>query len=220
MKTNFDDCFNRLLKDEGGYGNDPDDAGGATKYGITIGDYRKYIKKNATPDDVKTLTTDQAKTIYKGKYWDVLGCDTLSSGVDYTCFDYGVLSGIGRPAKDLKTFSTLSGDKLIDAINDERTKFLTTISNPASEAYAHNAKYRKGWLARTERVRSYSHVLASKKSPATGPAAAAVAAGGIFATMHNYFHLHPYTSVGIALAIGGAIWVLIHILRNSNAVAK
>ena len=45
MKQNFNDCLNRLLKDEGGYTNDPNDNGGPTNFGITIADYRKYIDR-------------------------------------------------------------------------------------------------------------------------------------------------------------------------------
>ena len=43
MKSNYNDCLTRLLKDEGGYTNNPNDSGGPTNYGITLADYRKYI---------------------------------------------------------------------------------------------------------------------------------------------------------------------------------
>ncbi len=34
MKTTFDEIIEVVLEHEGGYVNDPDDAGGETKYGI------------------------------------------------------------------------------------------------------------------------------------------------------------------------------------------
>src|SRR5260221_4249705 len=124
MKSNFNDCLTRLLKDEGGYTNDPIDPGGPTNFGITLTDYRKYIDSQGTANDVKNMRLDDAKTIYRTKYWNVLGCDQLSSGVDYTVFDYGVNSGLGRPRKALQRFNNLSGVALIDAINNERMAFL------------------------------------------------------------------------------------------------
>ena len=216
MKNNFNDCLIRLLKDEGGYTNDPSDNGGATNFGITIGDYRKYINKNATATDVKNMKVEDAKAIYKAKYWDSLGCDSLPSGVDYTVFDYGVNSGLGRPRKALGAFKSLSGTKLIEAINNERKAFLIEISNKEDPKYAHNAKYRAGWLARVARVNTYSLQLA-KKDNVSGPIAGTVAGGAIAASsFSSIFTQHPYitVSVGIALAIG--IGLIVHFIRNKG----
>ena len=43
----------RLLVHEGGYTNHPADPGGPTNFGITIYDYRKYVKPGATAADVQ-----------------------------------------------------------------------------------------------------------------------------------------------------------------------
>src|ERR1700678_505793 len=164
MKANFNDCLNRLLKDEGGYGNDPQDPGGPTNFGITLTDFRKYIKADGTAIDVKNMTKDQASVIYKERYWNALGCDDLPSGVDYTCFDYGVNSGIGRPQKDLVRFKTLTGTKLINAINDERISFL--------QALPTYPRFGKGWSARVSRVRAHSIEMATNKNVTAGPVVA------------------------------------------------
>lgn len=210
MKNNFNDCLTRLLKDEGGYSNDPDDNGGATNYGITIVDYRKYINKKGTPLDVKNMKLDDAKKIYKTKYWDALNCDNLSGGVDYTCFDYGVNSGLGRPRKALERFKSLSGTKLIDAINDERMTFLRKIG------VGHNAKFMNGWTNRVSRVRAFSHVLADKKDNTSGPATGAVTALSLWALFNNYIHVHPYISTAAAIAIGLTVWSIVHHIRNKK----
>jgi len=209
MKNNFNDCLSRVLKDEGGYTNDPNDSGGPTNFGITIGDYRKYINKNGTAKDVKSMSVDQAKVIYKARYWDALGCDTLPSGVDYTCFDYGVTSGLGRPKKALQRFKTLSGTQLVDAINDERTAFLKAISN------GKNQKFLKGWLARVNRVRSYSKVLANKKDTTSGPI---VATGtiGIGTAISQYFHSHEILIISSAVVAALVIGFAIHLYRNKG----
>jgi len=201
MKQNFNDCLSRLLKDEGGYTNDPNDSGGPTNYGITLNDYRSYINRAGTAQDVKKLTVAQATTIYREKYWNALGCDDLSSGVDYTCFDYGVNSGLGRPRKALQRFKSLSGTKLINAVNDERTAFLHSISGGKNE------RFLKGWLARVARVRQHSLDLAQTK-PIAGPVAG-TAMVGLSAYLSQLWHSHEYLVLGggilLAIAFGYAI---------------
>lgn len=53
--------FDRVIKSEGGYINDPQDPGGETKFGIS---------KRQYPDlDIANLTREQAKAIYFNDYW-------------------------------------------------------------------------------------------------------------------------------------------------------
>lgn len=205
MKQNFDVCLNRVLKDEGGYSNNPADPGGATNFGITIADYRRYVKPDATSEDVKRMSVNDAKIIYKERYWDALGCDNLPGGVDYTCFDYGVNSGIGRPRRDLAKFSNLSGHALIDAINNERMAFLQSLKTfPV---------FGKGWTSRVNGVRTFSHQLYNKKDNATGPTVAAgtVAAG---VGLSQYIHSHEVLIIAVAAFAAVGIGFLIHNLRN------
>lgn len=141
----YDESLRRLLVHEGGYSNHPSDPGGPTKYGITIADYRRYVKPGATAEDVKNMPLSDAKSIYKHKYWDRMRCDDLPPGVDYTIFDYGVNSGTGRAPKVLKRCLGLDAsdstvtDKVIEAakkrdpkalakgICDERLRFLQSL---------------------------------------------------------------------------------------------
>lgn len=209
MKNNFNDCLNKVLKDEGGYTNDPDDSGGPTNYGITIKDVKLYVNKNATAQDVRNLTLDQAKSIYKSEYWGALGCDDLASGVDYTVFDYGVNSGLGRPRKALQRFSSQSGTDLIDAINNERTTFLKTIG------VGKNSKFLKGWLSRVDRVRNYSLQLYNKKDNVSGPlsGSATVAAGY---GLSQYFHQHEVLILIGTLVTAFLVGAAIHVYRNKK----
>lgn len=94
--ANYAACLAITLDFEGGYSNDPGDPGGPTKYGITIFDVRKYIKPNATAQDVKNLTLDQAKVIYQKHYWEPVAGDDWREGLDLSVFDAGVNSGLGR----------------------------------------------------------------------------------------------------------------------------
>ncbi len=209
---NFEQAFKWLLIDEGDYSNDPDDNGGPTNFGITLIDYRKYINSKGVANDVKRMSIDDAKRIYKTKYWDALNCDGLPSGVDYTAFDYGVHSGLGRPRKALDKFKNLSGVKLINAINDERMTFLRAIG------VGHNAKFLKGWTNRVTRVRSHSLELANQKQVPTGTGTAATAAvgGGLVYTFWSSFTNHwvLYTLAMAAIAL--AIDISIHAYKNRN----
>jgi lysozyme family protein len=100
--SSFDAALARLLAHEGGYVNHPNDPGGPTNFGITIFDYRKYVKPDADAGDVRAMKLDEAKAIYRAKYWNALRCDELPGGVDYAVFDYGVNSGVSRSAKVLQ----------------------------------------------------------------------------------------------------------------------
>lgn len=96
---NREAAISKTLVYEGGYVNHPSDPGGATNYGITIHDVRKYVKSNASPADVKALTKSQAIEIYRHKYWGLMECDERPAGVDFAEFDFGVNSGTARALK-------------------------------------------------------------------------------------------------------------------------
>lgn len=95
----YDAAMVRVFADEGGYTNDPVDPGGATNWGITIIDARKYWKPNATPLDVRNMPKDVAKEIYKKHYANPMRYDDLPAGVDYGVLDAAINSGVGRAPK-------------------------------------------------------------------------------------------------------------------------
>lgn len=81
MRSSFEIGVKLTLNLEGNatYTNDPDDPGGATKYGIS---------KRYNPDvDVKNLTLKKAKEIYLKKYWIPAGCDNAPFPLDIALFD-------------------------------------------------------------------------------------------------------------------------------------
>ena len=157
MQQNYNYALQQVLKSEGGYTNDPRDPGGPTNFGITIADYRMYVNKNATANDIKNMHLADAQSIYRSKYWNALGCDALPSGVDYCVFDYGVNSGIGRARKVWNKVKTSDPKETINAICDERLKFLQSLST-----WSH---FGKGWGARVASVRQNSLKLAGGTKP-------------------------------------------------------
>ena len=86
MILNFDNYFDWLMKWEGTvYENDPDDPGGATKYGI---DQRShpFVK-------IRDLSRQGAKAIYLAEYWLPVGADKLPARTAWALTDCGVNCG-------------------------------------------------------------------------------------------------------------------------------
>lgn len=209
MISNYPFCLKELLKSEGGYTNDPRDPGGPTNFGITLTDYRKYINPRGTAEDVRNMTVDQAKAIYKTKYWDALNCDNLPSGVDYTVFDYGVNSGLGRPKRDLVQFASIKDPvQLINAINDERLAFLKRLKTWDT--------FGRGWGPRVERVRKSSLQLAKPTIGVEhGTAGAVVIAGA--AVANNNPHHWPWILLGTAIVALISYVIIKAIKKEANA---
>jgi lysozyme family protein len=92
----YDAAMIRVFADEGGYTNDPVDPGGATNFGITIIDARKYWKPDATPADVMAMPKAVASDIYRKHYADPMRYDDLPAGFDYSVLDAAINSGVGR----------------------------------------------------------------------------------------------------------------------------
>lgn len=165
----YDESLAELLKSEGGYTNNPSDPGGPTNFGITIADYRHYVKPDATASDVRNMRVEEAMKIYRAKYWDAQRCDDLPAGVDYTVFDFGVNSGISRSGKYLQrivgvTADGVIGDKTIAAVNDyvaqHGAKELEDTINEQRLSFLKHLRtwsvFGKGWGRRVEKVDTIS----------------------------------------------------------------
>lgn len=57
-----------------------------------------------------------------------------------------------------------------------------------------------------------------KTSKAEGPAAGIATGVGLYATFSNFIHAHPYEATAYGVLIVGAVWYIIHTIRNKNAV--
>ena len=89
--SKFDDIIEVVLEHEGGYVNDPKDPGGETNFGIA---------KRSHPDvDIKNLTKEGAKEIYKEVYWDKNKVESLPEELWHIYFDMCVNQGKSRAVK-------------------------------------------------------------------------------------------------------------------------
>lgn len=57
----------------------PNDPGGATMMGVTIGAFRDYYGKDKTVDDLGRMTYTQWRAIAKTQYWDKIGGDKIEN---------------------------------------------------------------------------------------------------------------------------------------------
>ena len=103
--TWFDQCFDNLIKFEGGYSLDARDPGGETNWGIS---------KRAYPAiDIKNLTREGAKEIYKRDYWDRAQCCKLPPSLAFLLFDAAVNSGIGQAIRFLQRAVGVADDGVL-----------------------------------------------------------------------------------------------------------
>lgn len=101
---NFDLAFERVIGHEGGYTADPRDRGNWTGGAEGRGELKgtKYgIAAHSYPDlDIKNLTLDQAKAIYKRDFWDIIG--NAHGSIKFQLFDAAVNHGRGNAIRFLQ----------------------------------------------------------------------------------------------------------------------
>lgn len=177
MDRNFTRALSLVLKHEGGWSDHPADPGGATMKGVTLANFRRYVKADATKDDLRRITDAQLATVYRRFYWDAVHGAELPDGVDYAVFDFAVNSGPGRAAKYLQGVvgvvqdgrigpATIAATKammratIINDLCDKRMKFLRGLKTWPT--------FGKGWTSRVSGVRADALKLAvlSPVSPA------------------------------------------------------
>lgn len=169
--SNIDKALAYLFPNEGGYTNDPDDPGGPTNWGITLGDLSRHRGHIVSAIDVKNMTKAEATDIYREKYWKPLGCNLIEhDGIATAIFDMGVLRGIGIPPKYAQQICNAHGSKLtVDgkigpftakAINAMDPKvFIAEYKAKCDQGFRDIVarkpvlgKYLKGWLNRSRRL--------------------------------------------------------------------
>jgi lysozyme family protein len=99
----------RLLRDEGGYVDNPDDPGGETRFGISRRSY---------PDlDIRNLTREAAIAIYFRDWWRRYGYERLPEPVAAKLFDLAVDIGPGNAAICLQRACRANGRAIPEAPN-------------------------------------------------------------------------------------------------------
>lgn len=148
----FDKAFEIVVGIEGGYVNDPDDPGGATRYGIT----EKVARAHGYAGDMKDLPIELAKDVYRSGYWGICKCDSLKWPLSLFVFDSAVNQGTDAAIRILqKTLNVqqdgLIGPGTISAANRAGPEIPSLYLADRAVRYTgtRNAdKYLRGWLRR------------------------------------------------------------------------
>jgi len=118
----YNKAFNKLMKHEGGYVNDPKDPGGETVAGISRRFHPRWkgwqlVDDMIIPGNIKAdvkialrggtsrwsrLFRDSIKEFYYNNYWKKLNCDKMPYDLAAVLFDTGVNMGKVRAAKMLQ----------------------------------------------------------------------------------------------------------------------
>ncbi|MDX8438343.1 glycoside hydrolase family 108 protein [Mesorhizobium australafricanum] len=181
MDRNFARALALVLKSEGGWSDNPADPGGATMKGVTLANFRRYVKADATKADLRKITDEQCATVYRRFYWDAIAGAELPDGVDYAVFDFAVNSGPGRAAKYLQAAcgpsvsqdgrigpATLAAVHakppavIIDTLCDARLKFLERLPTWPS--------FGRGWQSRVTAVRVQALLMTTPTEQPAQPA--------------------------------------------------
>lgn len=147
---NFDIACAVLLANEGGYANDARDRGKETKYGIS---------KTRFPNvDIKNLTWDGAKEIYRVEYWEQYKCSEMPLPIAIFLFDCVVNHSPMRPIMWLQGALGCKPDGVIGPITIKIASLcnnffsvLVYMATQRGEYYLSMPEYGhfgKGWRAR------------------------------------------------------------------------
>ena len=141
MKTP-DDIAAEIVAREGGYVNDPDDPGGATKFGVTIHTMRR-LGLDLTGDgridtaDVRTLTREQAVAIFLDHYFRKPRIDHLPLALQASVFDMYVNAGSHAVRILQRLLNDMRLDVAVDGVIGPQT--ITAAARAAAAAPNHIA---------------------------------------------------------------------------------
>lgn len=161
----FELAVQDIIKTEGGFVNDPLDNGGATNYGITIGTLSNYLGRQATLEEIKNISLDTVKMIYKSNYWDRLKLDQIrDSKLAHILFDQAVNRGTRKVAEQIQKLVSVHPDGIIgpltiNVINtvDPRRLLLQFLMESQNSyvsivnANPNQLKFLSGWIKRTHK---------------------------------------------------------------------
>lgn len=162
----FQRALAHVLEMEGGWSEDPHDPGGATNFGITIGDYaswrgvrldeRSYASVRA---DLKRIAPETVREIYRRRYWDAAHCATLPAALAFMHFDAAVNHGLGGAARSLQEaagtvidgeIGPLTLEAARRAVPGEALARYAAIRRRRYRALPHFWRFGKGWLRRVD----------------------------------------------------------------------
>jgi len=173
MIGNWEQSFEYVLESEGGFAKLDGDSGGTTNLGVTQKVWESWVGHPVTEDDMKALTIDDVKPLYKMEFWHAVQADVLPVAIDYMCFDCAVNDGPNRAVILLQqsvgaVVDGRLGPQTLASINNyyaaNKISLIERYSD-AKEAYYKSLKtfplFGKGWLNRIDIVENRAKVMAN-----------------------------------------------------------
>ena len=173
----FTTALQHVLAMEGGWSNDPADPGGATNFGITIGDYARHKGVRLTPAsapgliaELRVVSPDTVRKIYRDDYWLKARCDLLPGAPAVMHFDAAVNHGVGRAARMLQEAARVPIDGAIGPITLAAVRDANPLALIARYADIRRTAYRRlsifsrfgrGWLRRVDATLAAAKSMAS-----------------------------------------------------------
>lgn len=161
----FDRALSVVLRHEGGYVNHPSDPGGRTNLGVTQSTWENWIGKPASEADMRALTIDKVRPLYKERYWDAVSGDGLPARLALCVFDFAVNAGPGRAARYLQKVAGVTQDgKIGPATLAAVASYVSAHGEPAAVRAYQDARrgyykqlstfatFGRGWLRRVDEV--------------------------------------------------------------------
>ena len=170
MDTNFPACLAIVLKEEGGYVDDPQDPGGMTNLGVTQRTWSDWIGHQASETEMRSLTAEQVSPLYQQRYWAPMGCDGWPAGVDLSVFDFGVNAGPSRAVRTLQNAVGVTADGVVGPATKAAVEaadgptLIEKYADLREEYYRSLAgfpRFGKGWLNRVDYVKQQALEMAA-----------------------------------------------------------
>lgn len=127
-RITFDTAFERLLGHEGNFQNKRSDRGNWTSGKVGVGELRgtKFgISAMSYPNEnIRELTVDRAKFLYRRDFWARVGGDELHAAIVFQLFDAAVNHGPGNAIRILQRAVDVADDGDFGPITEGATKAL------------------------------------------------------------------------------------------------
>lgn len=165
--NNFEESFKHLVVIEGGYSDNENDTGGKTNFGIT----EKVARENGFTGKMKDLTIDNAKSIYKAKYWASNYCDKIaevSPELAHEIFDTSVNMGTKRAAKFLqRALNCMNRSEVIRSLKVDGWLGAKTLENLFNIVKSDNDKAVIYRLCNGQQIMKYMEICEKNESQKT-----------------------------------------------------
>lgn len=164
-----DAIIDRILRAEGGYVDHPADRGGPTNFGVTLSTLRAWRVAPVGAEDVRRLTREEARAIYRRRYLEEPGFGVVEDGgLRLILVDCGVLYGPRRAVLWLQAALGVTEDGLLGpatlsalrrgdpreigraVLNRRRERIAARCASDPSQRV-----FRRGWTARTDALAAF-----------------------------------------------------------------